>query len=227
MKVHANAPLGPKGSADDGAGALSSEEWSLAKAAAAAGVSDRTCRKWVDRYLAEGEAGLSDRSSAPQSIPHRTADERVESSRAAAAADDGRGDRELPGDGALDGLGGAGAIGLGKLSRLEPPEPPNRYERRHAASLSTSTSKSSCGSRRRGRPPRQRQPERQRRRAPRPASGPKGWEFVHVCVDDATRLAYAEVLSTRRPPPRSRFLRRALAFYARHGITVERVMTDG
>ena len=65
MKVHANAPLGPKGRetmvrrvVDDG--------WSVTEAAAAAGVSERTCRKWLGRYRAEGEAGLSDRSSAPR-----------------------------------------------------------------------------------------------------------------------------------------------------------------
>src|SRR6476469_7038269 len=74
MKVHANAPLGPKGRetmvlrvVDDG--------WSLAEAAAAAGVSDRTCSKWVRRYRADGATGLVDRSSAPHSVPHRTPDE--------------------------------------------------------------------------------------------------------------------------------------------------------
>src|SRR3954453_10832950 len=77
MKVHANAPFGPKGRLTmvrrvvDG-------QWSMAEAAAAAGVSGRTGRKWVDRYVGEGEAGLVDRSSAPRSIPHRTPDELVE-----------------------------------------------------------------------------------------------------------------------------------------------------
>src|SRR4029453_6484992 len=68
---------GPKGRATMVLRGLE-QGWSLAEAAAAAGVSDRTCRKWRDRYLDEGEAGLLDRSSAPQSIPHRTADELVE-----------------------------------------------------------------------------------------------------------------------------------------------------
>jgi transposase-like protein len=54
------------------------QQWSLTEAAAAAGVSDRTCRKWVRRYRVEGEAGVLDRSSAPKSIPHRTPDELVE-----------------------------------------------------------------------------------------------------------------------------------------------------
>jgi transposase InsO family protein len=56
--------------------------------------------------------------------------------------------------------------------------------------------------------------------------GPRGWEFVHVCVDDATRLAYAEVLPDERATTAVAFLRRALAFYRRHGVTVARVMTD-
>jgi hypothetical protein len=58
------------------------------------------------------------------------------------------------------------------------------------------------------------------------ARGP-GWEFVHVCVDDCTRLAYAEVLADEKATTATAFLGRALEFFARHGITVERVMTDG
>src|ERR671933_2843393 len=77
MKVHANAPLGPKGGETMVLRVLE-RGWSLAAAAAAAGVSERTCSKWITRYRAEGEAGLVDRSSAPRSIPHRTPDELVE-----------------------------------------------------------------------------------------------------------------------------------------------------
>ena len=57
-------------------------------------------------------------------------------------------------------------------------------------------------------------------------TGVAGWEFVHVCVDDATRLAYVEVLENETGLTAVGFLRRAIAFYRRHGITVERVMTD-
>src|SRR4051812_36616336 len=77
MKVHANAPLGPKGRLIMVLRVLE-RGWSLAEAAEAAGVSDRTCSKWVARYRVEGKAGLLDRSSAPKSIPHRTPDELVE-----------------------------------------------------------------------------------------------------------------------------------------------------
>jgi len=73
MKVHANAPLGPKGRETMVLRVLE-QGWSLARAAAAAGVSERTCSKWIGRYRAEGRAGLLDRSSAPNSIPHRTPD---------------------------------------------------------------------------------------------------------------------------------------------------------
>src|SRR6478672_11216986 len=77
MKLHANAPLGPKGRGIM-ARRVIVQAWSLAAAAEAAGVSERTCWKWVARYRAEGEAGLVDRSSAPRRIPRRTAVERVE-----------------------------------------------------------------------------------------------------------------------------------------------------
>ncbi len=135
MKLHANAPLGPKGRLLMVLRALE-QGWSLTEAAEAAGVSERTCSKWVARYRAEGEAGLIDRSSEPVSIPHRTPEDRVAMIAAL---------RRLRMTGAEIAfcLGMALStvsavltrIGLGKLSRLDPPEPPNRYERRHAGEL--------------------------------------------------------------------------------------------
>jgi transposase len=77
MKVHANAPLGPKGRLTMVVRVLE-RGWSLAAAAEAAGVSERTCSKWLARYRAEGEFGRLDRSSAPRSLPHRTPQELVE-----------------------------------------------------------------------------------------------------------------------------------------------------
>jgi transposase InsO family protein len=193
--------------------------WSFTEAAEAAGVSERTCRKWVDRYLSEGEAGLVDRSSAPHSVPARTPEDRVE---AIAAL------RRLRMTGAeiAECLGMAlstvsavlARIGLGKVSRLEPPEPPNRYERAAPGELIHIDVKKlvriekGAGHRVTGRRTSQ-------------ARG-AGWEFVHVCVDDATRLAYVEVLGDEKARTAIGFLRRALAFYRSHGITVERLMTD-
>jgi transposase InsO family protein len=226
MKVHANAPLGPKGRLTMVLRVLELG-WSLTQAAAAAGVSERTCRKWVARYRNEGEAGLLDRSSAPKSIPHRTPDELVEVIVLL---------RRLRMTGAEIAFCLAMAlstvsavllrVGLGKLSRLEPPEPPNRYERRHPGELLHIDVKklgviTGAGHRITGTRESQNANRRARRRG-----APKGWEFVHVCVDDATRLAYVEVLPDEQATTAVGFLRRAVTFYRRHGITIERVMTD-
>jgi transposase InsO family protein/transposase len=201
--------------------------WSLTKAAEAAEVSERTCSKWVERYLAEGERGLRDRSSAPHSIPHRTPADRVEAVEAL---------RRLRMTGAEIAacLGMALStvsavlkrIGLGKLSRLEPPEPPNRYQRRHPGELIHVDVKKlgrirGAGHRVTGSRASQKKTRRNGKRV-----GVAGWEFVHVCVDDATRLAYVEVLDDEKGRTAAGFLRRAVAFYAAHGITVERVLSD-
>jgi transposase InsO family protein len=226
MKVHANAPLGPKGRLRMVERVLE-QGWSLAEAAEAAGVSERTCSKWVMRYRSEGEPGLHDRSSAPKSIPHRTSDERVE---AIAAL------RRLRMTGAEIAFCLAMAlstvsavlqrIGLGKLSRLEPPEPPNRYERRHPGELIHVDVKKLGRIRGAGHRVTGQRASQRRTRVNGRRTGVAGWEFVHVCVDDATRLAYVEVLSDEKAATAVGFLRRAKAFYASHGVTVERVMTD-
>jgi len=81
------------------------EDWSLTRAAAAGGISERTAGEWVRRYRAEGELGLVDRSSAPEHVSGRTDEARVELSDAQAAADDRGGDHRASGDGALDRVG--------------------------------------------------------------------------------------------------------------------------
>ena len=192
-------------------------------------MSERTCSKWVARYRVEGEPGLRDRSSAPKSIPHRTPEELVE---AIAAL------RRLRMTGAeiafclamaLSTVSAVLArIGLGKLSRLEPPEPPNRYERRHPGELihvdvkKLGRIRGGAGHRFTGR----RHYKQTRTDQDGHRRETTGWEFVHVCVDDATRLAYVEVLADEKATTAIAFLKRALAFYGRHGIHVERVMTD-
>jgi transposase InsO family protein len=117
-------------------------------------------------------------------------------------------------------------VGLGKLSRLEPPEPPNRYERRHPGELLHVDVKKlgriptgRAGHRVHGQRNLQRSPRKDGRRV-------VGWEFVHVCVDDATRLAYVEVLPDEKATTAVGFLQRAIAFYRRHGVTAKRVMSD-
>jgi transposase InsO family protein len=220
MKIHANAPFGPKGRLTM-VRRVTEQGWSLTEAAEAAGVSERTCRKWVRRYRSEGEAGLLDRSSAPKTVANRTSERRIE---AIAAL------RRLRMTGAeiAECLGMALStvsgiltdIGLGKLSRLGPPEPPNRYERSRPGELIHIDIKklgrigeNGPGHRVRG----TRQGTRSRG---------AGWEFVHVCIDDATRLAYVEVLGDEKAKTCVGFLRRAVAFYRSHGIKVERLMTD-
>jgi transposase InsO family protein len=226
MKLHANAALSLN-QRRRMVGRVVEQGWSIAKAAEAAEVSGRTCSKWVRRYRAEGEAGLVDRSSAPSSIPHRTPEDRVEVIVML---------RRLRMTGAEIALCLGMAlstvsavllrVGLGKLSRLEPPEPPNRYERRHPGELLHVDVKklgviTGTGHRITGRRDSQNANRRARRRG-----APKGWEFVHVCVDDATRLAYVEVLSDEKATTAVGFLRRAVAFYASHGVTAQRVMSD-
>jgi transposase InsO family protein len=220
MKVHANAPLGPKGRLTMVVRVVE-ERWSVTQAAAAAGVSDRTCSKWVRRYRAEGEAGLLDRSSAPRSIPHRTPDELVELIAMLRRLRMTGAEIALCLTMALSTVSAILArIGLGKLSRLEPPEPPNRYERRHPGELihvdvkKLGRIRGGAGHRMLGRGP------------GRHGGKGAGWDYVHVCVDDATRLAYVEVLADEQATTVVAFLRRAIAFYRRHGITVQRVMTD-
>ena len=197
------------------------QEWTLTSAAAAAEVSVRTARKWVRRYLADGEAALLDRSSTPHHQPTRTSEGRVQ---AIAAL------RRLRMTGAqitevlvmpLSTVSGIlQRIGLGKLSRLEPPEPPNRYERRHPGELihidikKLGRIENGAGHRITG------------NRGPGQRARGAGWEYVHVAIDDATRLAYVEVLADEKATTAIGFLRRALAFYRRHQITVQRVMTD-
>jgi len=220
MKQHANAPLGPKGRATM-VRRVTGQGWSLAEAAEAAGVSERTCSTWVGRYRSEGEAGLEDRSSAPHQVPSRTPEDRV-----AAIASLRRlrmTGAEIAGclDMALSTVSAVlGRIGLGRLGALEPPEPPNRYQRARPGELihidvkklgriGKGSGHRMSGNRGKG----------QRSRG-------VGWEFVHVCVDDATRLAYVEVLGDEKATSAIGFLRRAVAFYRAHGVTVERLMTD-
>ena len=205
MRLHANAPLGPKGRATMVRRVVAAD-WSLTQAAEAAGVSERTASKWVARYRREGEVGLADRSSAPKALANRTDESRIETIAAL---------RRLRMTGAeiaeclemaLSTVSGVLArIGLGKLSRLEPPEPANRYERARPGELihidvkKLGAIKGGLGHRAHG----------SRRHSPRGG----GWEFVHVCVDDATRLAYVEVLGDEKASTAVGFLRRATAFY--------------
>jgi transposase InsO family protein len=230
MKLHANAPLGPKGRAIMVKRVLE-EGIALTEAAAAAGVSARTAGKWVRRYRAEGEAGLLDRSCAPKRVHNSTPADRVEAIAALRRL-------RLTGPEIAETLEMATStvsavlkrIGLGKLSRLEPTETIHRYERSRPGELIHIDVKKlgrigphGAGHRVTGRKAR-------RTKTRVDAEGVNrrriGWERVHVCVDDATRLAYAEVLPDEKAATVIGFLRRVVAHYRSHGIDVERLMTD-
>jgi transposase InsO family protein len=194
------------------------EGWSLKDAAEAAGLSERRAATWLRRFREEGEAGLEDRSSAPRSIPHKTSREREAAILAL---------RELRFTAAeiAEALGMAHStvsavlkrLGKGRLPRIA--EPDNRYQRARPGELVHVDVKKLGRIERPGHRVTGRHPGHYRSRG-------AGWECVHVCVDDATRLAYVEVLADERPETAVGFLRRALGWLAGHGITVERVMTD-
>jgi transposase InsO family protein len=226
MRIHRNARTCPN-SRRLLVRRIEDEGWALTPAAEAAGVSERTARKWLARWRAEGEAGLLDRSSAPRSRPTRMAADRLEAIEAL---------RRLRMTAAeiAEVLGMALStvsrwlkrIGLGRRSALAPPEPPNRYERKRPGELVHVDVKKlgrirGVGHRISGSRASQSRTRREGRR-----TGAAGWEFVHVCVDDATRLAYVEVLPDEKGATAAGFLRRAAAWLAGMGVTVERVLSD-
>jgi transposase InsO family protein len=204
--------------------------WSLKAAAAAAETSPRTCGKWVSRYRAARESGLLDRSSAPQVVANRTDERRIEAIAALRRLRfTGPEIAELLSMPLSTVSGILTRIGLGRLGRLGL-EPAERYERERPGELIHIDVKK-LGRIQGGAGKRVRD-GRRRHYTPRPtdALGTRrctvGWDYVHIAIDDATRLAYAEVLADEKASTAVAFLGRALTFYARHGITVERVMTD-
>jgi transposase InsO family protein len=191
--------------------------WSVKAAAAAAGVSERRAREWRRRWDA-GDHELEDRSSVAHAIPAKTPAE-VEEAVCAL--------RELR----FSGTRIAQALGMSErtvrailarngLSRLPRPdahEPANRYERPAPGELIHIDVKKLGRIGRAGH--RVNGDRRTRTRG-------IGWEFVHVAIDDCTRLAYVEVLDSERTQDVLGFLKRAVAFYQAHGIQVQRLMTD-
>ena len=217
MRLHANARTCPR-SRTLLCGRVRDQGWKIAEAAEAAGVSERTAHKWLARFDSDGEAGLVDRSSRPLTVPVRVPEDRV-------AAIAGLRRLRMTGTQISQLLGMSpstvGAIlrrlHLARMRDLEPAEPANRYERRHPGELIHIDIKKLARIRRPG--------HRVHGDRSKEARG-VGWEFVHVCVDDATRVAYVEVLPDERAVSAVGFLRRAVAFYRSLGVTVERVMTD-
>jgi transposase-like protein len=226
MKLHANAALSltqrrrmVRLVVEDGA--------KISEAAEAFNTSPRTCGKWVARYRACSESGLLDRSSAPGQVANRTDEQRIEAiaalRRLRMTGQEISEVLEMP----LSTISGIlTRIGLGRLGRLGL-EPAERYERERPGELLHIDVKKLgrivvAGHRITGN---RRQRARRVRRGG-PQVGTAGWEYVHVCIDDATRLAYAEVLPDEKASTAIAFLRRALVFYRRHGIRCEQLITD-
>jgi transposase InsO family protein len=202
--------------------------WSLTKAAEAAEVSEPTARKWVGRYLAEGDAGLLDRSSAANHVHNRTPEDRVavicSLRRLRMTGTEIAEVLQMP-ETTVSGI--LTGCGLGRLGRLGL-EPARRYERSRPGELlhidvkKLGRIQGGAGKRIWGGSGHH-----------NPTRGPRGavkrtvgWEFVHVCVDDATRFAYVEVLADEKAITAVGFMRRAVKFFARHGVRVKAVLTD-
>jgi transposase InsO family protein len=193
--------------------------WTITKAAEAAGISRQTGSKWVGRFRREGEPGLVDRSSAAHRQPRAHPAAIVEQLCARR--------RELRvGPHVLAWESGLARstiyawlcrAGLGRLDRLEPRPPVVRYERERPGELVHLDTKQL--GRIDGHGHRVTGDRHVRNRG-------IGWDRVHVAIDDHTRLAYAEELADESPLTTAAFLRRAWCFYAAHGITIERILTD-
>jgi transposase InsO family protein len=192
------------------------EGWSPKAAAEAAGCSERTCYRWLARY--DSGEPLTDRSSAPHTVANRTPETVVKqierlrrlrwtSTRIAA-------ELQMATSTVCAVLA---RIGLHRLSRLEPPEPPNRYCRRRPGELVHIDVKKLGRFDRPGHRVTKTRGTRNRG---------AGWDYVHVCVDDTSRLAYVEVLADERGATAVGFLQRAMAWFAARGVTIERIMTD-
>jgi len=195
------------------------EGWTKKAVAEAFGVSEPTVAKWVRRFQEQGEAGLLDRSSAPKRVANRTPHDRVEAILTLRRA-------RFTGPEIAELLGMPESTtslilkrsGMGRLPHLDA-EPPNRYERKGAGELIHVDVKKLGRIERPGKRITGRRPGHTYARG-------AGWEYVHVAVDDATRLAHAEVLPDERPETAVAFLRRAIEWFSSLGVGVERVMTD-
>jgi transposase InsO family protein len=197
---------------------VTQEGWTVGEAAEAAGVSPRTVYKWLERFEAEGLAGLLDRSCRPKRSPSAVSRGwqdlilQLRRTRMTGAAIAAR--LKIPKATVARVLK---RHGLERLKKLDPPVPIRRYERSSPGELVHLDVKKlgrvkGIGHRITGNRVH--------------TSRGVGWEFVHVCVDDFTRLAYVEVLEDEKGVTAVAFLRRAVAWLAERGVTVERVMTD-
>ena len=219
MDTHKNAPLTPKGRE---AMVRSVIEGRLTKAAAARqfNTTAKTVAKWVERFRAEGVDGLRDRSSRPHSSPDQTLP-------ATSAAIEALRRQRYTGKQIAAETGVSTAtvsrvlrrLGLNRMRDLEPAEPVRRYEREHPGELIHIDIKKLGKFNRVGHRITGDRTGQSRNRG-------VGWEFVHVCIDDASRVAFSRVMKDEKKGSAVAFLKAAVAYYASLGVTVQRVMTD-
>jgi transposase InsO family protein len=192
--------------------------------ATALGIFERTIAKWLARYRAEGEAGLADRSSRPRVMPSATPADVVEQIIALRR-------QRITGKQIAKTLGLSPATvsrvlrkaRLSRLRELDPPERARRYERAHPGELiHIDIKKLGCF----GRVGHRITGDRAERSTASGRSRGAGWEFVHVCIDDASRIAFSQVLPDEKKESATAFLQAAVAYYRSLGITAARVMTD-
>ncbi len=228
MNLHGNAALSWSGRRRL-AERVVVEGWTVTAAAQAAGVSVRCARKWISRYREQGSAGMHDRSSAPRRVANRTPHERVEAIVALRRLRFTAAEISEVLEMALSTVSGIlTRLGLGRLGRLGL-EPPLRYERSRPGELVHLDVKR-LGRIQGGAGKRVRGGSNHYNRTFTDREGKRrntvGWEYVHIAIDDHSRLAYAEVLADERASTAAGFLRRAVRYYGRHGIEVERILTD-
>jgi len=218
MNIHKNARLTPIGREHL---VRQVESGQTPEAAArAAGVCPRTVRKWLARFRAEGLAGLQDRSSRPHRLHRPTAVATVKQIEVLRR-------QRFTGQQIARDLGVSPAtvsrvlrrLGLNRIAALQPAEPVRRYERERPGELIHIDIKKLGRFERTG------------HRVTGDRTGQSnsrgiGWEYLHLAVDDHSRLAYSEIFSDETRRSCLRFLFNALRFFRRHGIAVERVMTD-
>ncbi len=216
MKLHANAPHGPRGRAEMVRRVLQGHY--AREVAEDFGVTERTVRKWLARYRAEGKQGLLDRSSRPHRTPTalspavRQQIETLRRQRWTGARIAGKVGRSPATVHRL-----LQRLGLERLRKVDPRPPVQRYE------WATPGEMLHIDIKKLGRII---QPGHRLTGDRRDTVRGAGWEWAHVCVDDASRLAYVEVLPDERTPSVLGFLQRAMRWLAGHGIRVRRIMTD-
>src|SRR5688572_79824 len=217
VELHPNAKLTPLGRAEL-VQRIERQGWAVSDAAQAAAVSERTAYRWLARYRSEGAGGLQDRTSRARRTRHRTGKRRVarierlrRRQRLTAAQIAGR--LSMPRSTVAAVLE---RLGLERLSRLMPKPTVVRYERAKPGELLHLDVKKLGRFRRVG----------HRITGDRRRGHDRGGEFAHVCVDDHTRLAYVEVLPDERAETASSFLRRAVRWFHRQGVRIQRVLTD-